>query len=128
MAQSMSFNEFYEVIRWLLLPAIGGLFFLIWKLNDNQRTYIKDGMTELRESYEKHNTEDDVRHREVTVEVGALRQQMTAFQIEVAKNYVTMTAMGQVETGLRKDITEIKGDVKELLKLLITGNHHDSRG
>lgn len=127
----MDFNSFLDALKWLLLPAIGAFFFLYWKNNKDQRDYITEKNDELRATIETHNAADAEIHRNVMAEVNALRAQVTGFQIEVAKYYVTTQVMNAaleaLEQGIRRDVTEIKADVKQLLGLLIPGAHHDSR-
>lgn len=106
----MDFTAFWEFVKWILPIGVGGLFWLVWRLNDNMRTEVRD-----------HSKEDDDRHREMLSEMSAIRQQMTAFQLEVAKNYVTVADVGDIERGLRADLHEIKQDVKELIARLIPG-------
>ncbi len=115
----MNFDTFYEFVKWLFLPAVGLLFLYMRQQFAAHMTYVREKHDELCQSAETHNRNDADIHREVMAEIGALREQTTAFQLEVAKSYVTTNAMsnalGSLEQGIRRDVTEIKADVKLLL-------------
>ncbi len=116
----MNFDTFYEFVKWLFLPAVGLLFMYMRQQFAAHMTYVREKHNELCQATDEHNRSDAEIHREVMAEVGALREQTTAFQIEVAKSYVTSRAMdaalGAMEQGIRRDVTEIKADVKEILQ------------
>ncbi len=123
----MNFDAFWEVVKWLVPLGVGGLFWLMWRLNDSLKKDIDGRIEEQNKDFEErtkehvarsedHQRRDDVSHTGMTREFEALRQQLMAFQLEVAKNYVTTNSVNIIEGRLREDLDEIKGDVKTLLK------------
>lgn len=74
-----------DLVWWITaidLPALGGLFWLIWRT----RREAEDGVRHLREVVDARNAQ--------------LREALAAFKLEVAKSYASITDLKELEVRL----------------------------
>jgi hypothetical protein len=82
-----------DIIWWISaieLPALGGLFWLIW----HTRNEAADSVRHLREVVETRNSQ--------------LREALAGFKLEVAKSYASITDMRELETRLVSHLLRIE--------------------
>ena len=82
-----------ELIWWISaidLPALGGLFWLIWRT----RKESEDSLRHLREVIDTRNAQ--------------LRDALAAFKLEVAKSYASITDMKELEARLVSHLLRIE--------------------
>lgn len=82
-----------ELIWWISaidLPALGGLFWLIWRT----RKESEDSLRHLREIVDTRNAQ--------------LRDALAAFKLEVAKSYASITDMRELEARLVSHLLRIE--------------------
>jgi len=87
-----------DLIWWITafeLPAMAGLFWLIWR----SRQIHDDNQSELRENSEAG--------------LGHLRESLSAYKLEVAKNYASIAYMKDVERRLTGHLVRIENKLDQ---------------